>query len=737
MATQSSGSSILRPVWKNNLEEQLNRNFPTARLARGLIVKSTEWKRLLHRTQRWLWPAMLALSGTAYSNEKPAGQVTEQRVLKEAGDNWFLKGGDFTGQHFSKLADIHTGNVAELGLAWSTNLPTADGISTTPIVVDGVIYLSGAYSIVLAIDAASGEMLWQYDPGVRRALAENPDLSWPSRVNRGVAVWEGRVYLTTADCRLVALDAGSGKQIWSKQTCDSKQGYFITDSPYVGGGKVFLGNAGSESLEKGRGYVSAYNTVDGNLLWRFHIVPSDDPKENTTPAMRMAAKTWSGDTLKKYGGGGHNWNEMTYDPSSNQLFFGTSGAYPYVHHERSPAGGANLFLSSVVAVNADTGEYRWHYQTVDKDSWDYNATMNIVLADVDLRGNQREALLLAPKNGFHYTLDRHTGALLAVGKFAKTNWATGIDIETGKPDYDPAGEFWNLKDGESSYVWPNMWGAHNWQPMAYHPGARLSYIPVVDLPSRVDATGDGEGVVMLTEVNNKPHSPGKLVAMDPATGSVRWVVEHELPFNGGLMATAGNLLFQGLATGEFQAYAADSGKELWSVATGSAITASASTYRVEGIQYVLIPIGSGGGLQFQYPEMHSAAASRGPTRLLAFSLKGRKPMPEDRLSERTLPVQPGNEGSAETIALGGALYAGYCQICHGQGAVARFGGSVPDLRYATSDTFKAWDAIVVGGLKAPSGMPAIEISVEHSQAIRSYVLSRAEDLARASSAPAN
>ena len=659
-----------------------------------------------------------------------AGNVNEERVLKESskGENWFLKGGDFTGQHYSPLNAVNTETVDELGLAWSAELPIPDGVSTTPIVVDGVIYLSGAYSVVVAIDATTGKMLWQFDPNVREAFVAGAMLSWPARVNRGVAVLEGRVYLTTADCRLIALDAASGKEVWAKQTCDNEKGFFITDSPYVGGDKIFLGNAGSESEEGDRGYVSAYDANDGSLLWRFYIVPSDDPAENNTAALKMAAKTWTGETLAKHGGGGHNWNEMTYDPESNQLFFGTSGAYPYLYHERAPLGGDNLFLSSIVAVDADTGEYRWHYQTVDKDSWDYNATMNIVLADMEIRGDERKTLLIAPKNGFHYTLDRLSGELLAVGKYAKTNWATDIDIETGKPIYDPAGEYWNLEEDETSYIWPNMWGAHNWHPMAYHPKTNLSYIPVVDAPGLVSGGEEAEAIVMLTEVDGKPHSPGKLVAMDPTSGNVAWQIDHALPFNGGLMATGGNLLFQGLATGEFQAYAADSGQTLWSVQTGSAINASPATYSVGGTQYVLIPVGSGGGLQFQYPEMHGAEVAKGPTRLLAFALEGEAEMPVTVSADRPLPQHPDIEASDEAIALGEGVYSSACKICHGSKGVARFGGSVPDLRYATEETLAIWDAIVVGGSKAAGGMPAVGVTAEQSQAVRAYVLKQAQSL---------
>ena len=258
------------------------------------------------------------------------GDVNETRVLEESprGENWFLKGGNFRGEHFSPLDHIDTDNVADLGLAWAQRLPVPDGISATPIVVDGVVYLSGAWSLVFAIDAKTGKQLWTYDPDVRSRLAKDPGMSWPARVNRGVAVWHGKVLLTTADCRLIALDAATGEEAWSRQTCDGALGYRITDSPYVGGDMVFVGNAGSESGKKNRGYVSAYDVEDGELRWRFYTVPSDRAEENTSAAMKMAAETWSGTALRDFGGGGSAWNEMTYDPESGLLYFGTAGALP-------------------------------------------------------------------------------------------------------------------------------------------------------------------------------------------------------------------------------------------------------------------------------------------------------------------------------------------------------------------------------------------------------------------------
>ncbi|MDG2376244.1 MAG: PQQ-dependent dehydrogenase, methanol/ethanol family [Woeseiaceae bacterium] len=674
------------------------------------------------------WAGLLLILFPLLSTSQ--GDVTNARVLAESngGEHWFTKGGSFRGDHYSPLDQVNAGNVRELGLAWSTELPIPDGTPTTPIVVDGVIYIGGAYSKVVAMDASDGRIIWTYDPDMKSVFAVNPRLSWISRANRGVAVWDRRVFVATADCRLIGIDARTGEHQWTQQVCDNDQGYSISDSPYVGGGKVFIGNAGSESEENNRGYVTAHDPATGTEIWRFYIVPSHIEEENDTPALKMAAKTWTGNTLETVGGGGNAWNEMTYDAESNQLFFGTSGSARYDYPSRSPEGGDNLFLSSIVAVNADTGEYNWHYQTVTEDSWDYNATMNIVVADVRIEGEDRETVLIAPKNGFHYALDRHTGELLTAGKYAKVNWATGINMETGRPDYDPAAEYWNAEDGEKIYFWPNFWGAHSWNPMAFHPGLGLTYIPVIDLPSEIDNQGNSEDVVMITEIDGQPHAPGKLVAIDPASQGIRWSVDHPLPYNGGIMATGGNLVFQGNSEGEFVAYAADTGTKLWSVQTGSAINASPASHALDGTQYIVIPIGLAGGLQYRYPEMHATERKQGPIRMMAFALGADATLVTDVADYPPLPEQPDLDATAEEIAIGEELYSAACRSCHGGEATARFGGSVPDLRYANAKTHATWHAIVVGGSRAANGMPSIEIPVEESEAIRNYVLSKSEEI---------
>ena len=662
-----------------------------------------------------------------------AAEVSNDRVLREAplGNNWFVNGGDFSGQHHSPLADVNRSNVDSLSLAWSSRIPAPDGIAGTPIVVDGVVYFSAAYSIVYALDAASGRQIWRYDPDLRSGLSDDPDMSWPARANRGVAVWGNSVFVAAADCRLIAIDAKTGRETWSVVSCDPELGYAITDAPRVGGGKVFIGNAGSESGEKNRGYVSAYAANDGRLLWRFYTVPSTNPAENDSPAMKMAAATWSGDVWQQFGGGGSVWNEMTYDPKYDLLYFGTGGSIPYLHRDRSPDGLDNLFLSSVLAIDASTGAYRWHYQTVPEESWDYNANMNIVLADLDVGGDSREVLMIAPKNGFFYVLDRKTGELLSAEKYATVNWASHINMETGRPVLTEEGKYWEQTVGKSSAIWPNMWGAHSWQPMAFHPGTGLVYIPVVDVPTIITMHEDGsssDSVEIVTTLDGEPHAPGKLTAWDPVGQRAVWSVPHELPFNGGILTTAGGLIFQGSADGRFSAFDATNGMRLWSVQTGSPINSAPVSFSSATTQYILIAVGAGGGMQFAYPELHAKSELSGPTRVMAFALDGQAKLEVGDAPRIAQSELPDIELRSDDVARGRGLYHDYCNSCHGKNVRARVGGSVPDLRYSGIDVHDEWRAIVVDGSRERFGMPRSELEKAEAEAIRHYVLSMAYEL---------
>jgi len=657
--------------------------------------------------------------------------VDEHRILTEspAGENWFLAGGNFRGEHFSPLTMVNDHNVAGLGLDWYTDLPSPNGIAATPLVVDGVIYLSGAFSLVFAIDAATGHILWTFDPKVQINASNN----WTGRVNRGVAAWGDKILVSVSDCRLIGLDRATGLEQWSQLTCDPDMGYSITDAPHVGGGKVFVGNAGSEKGDRNRGYVSAYDVTSGKFLWRFYIVPSHVAAENTSPAMKRAFETWSGDALEKFGGGGSNWNEMTYDPESGLLYFGTAGALPYLYEKRSPGGGDNLFTSSVVAVNAETGEYVWHYQTVPQDSWEYNATMNVVLADLPVNGKTTKALMIAPKNGFFYVLDRMTGHLLSADHYVKVNWATHIDLETGRPVLNPEAMYWKAPPGTRVNIWPNEWGSHSTQPMAFNPGTGLVYIPAVNVPDVVTWNGPDDftdTLEMFDEVDGKPHVPGMLIAWDPVTQTEKWSVEHDVAFNGGVLTTAGNLVFQGDANGVFSSYNAANGNRLWSVATGSAIGAAPVSYTLGGTQRVLVPIGAGNAMQFSYPSFHAGKKTTGKTRLMSFSLQGKLPMPENTWLPPPLPELPAQTATAEVIERGGALFEkSYCAGCHGKNAVARQGGTVPDLRYTTKETYLQWDGIVIGGARSSKGMPGFQkMSAKQAEALRAWVLSKAWEL---------
>jgi len=624
------------------------------------------------------------------ANAGQAAHVDQDRAMKAADDpnNWMLNGRTFEAQHFSPLTQITDQNTDKLGLAWYLDIDNPMGMVAEPIVVDGVAYVSAPLSRVYAVEAATGKLLWTFDPHIRLDLALNG--SYSARVNQGVAVWNGKVYVGTGDCRLIAADAATGKQVWEATVCVPTQ-TGITGAPHVARGLVFMGYNGSD--DGVRGSVAAYDAETGKEVWRFWTVPGDPSKTYETKALEMAAKTWIGKDTWKIGGG-DAWTAITYDPVTDLLIFGTAGAgVDFGEGAGVRVEGDKLFAGCIVAVKATTGEYVWHFQTSTPTVQTENN--HIMLADVEIGEAKHHAVMSVPKNGVFYVLDAATGKLLSAKPMANIEWLSGYDPKTGKAIEFPA----EKRAGKG-------WTVHNWWPMAYNPATQLVYVPTTD---RKPGT---HGEVEFGEAVHQ--SEGRLVAWDPQKESARWSVEQPIATNGGVLSTAGNLVFQGQGTGEFSAYAADSGKKVWSVQTGSAIDSVPVSYRVNGEQYVLVPVGWGGGSRLFAPAwtMATPQSKRGPTRLLAFKIGGSVPFPTPADIVPPVPKPPKQFGDAAMIAHGKEIYRTfYCEGCHspgldGSGAWV-LNGAVPDLRYAPADVHNEWYSIVLYGTHWDKGMPGL------------------------------
>lgn len=636
-------------------------------------------------------------------------------------------------QRHSPLRQIDEETVARLGLAWSLDLGTRRGLEATPLVHDGVLYVTGAWSVLHAVDAATGERRWTHDPRVPRGHAK---FACCDVVNRGAALYRGKVYLGTLDGRLVAVDAVSGETAWEVRTTPEGSAYTITGAPRIAGGRVVIGNGGAEFGV--RGYVSAYDAGTGELLWRTYTVPGDPSRPFESEALRRAAETWNGEWWTA-GGGGTAWDAIVYDPELDLVYVGTGNGSPWYRRLRSPGGGDNLYLSSILALRAEDGELVWHFQTTPGDDWDYTATQPLMLAELEIEGRARKVIMQAPKNGFFYVLDRETGEFLSGRAFAETTWATGLDA-TGRPIETPEAR----ASAGPAVVAPSPEGAHNWHPMSFHPGTGLVYFPVVEasflhVPDdgwsydpRDMNVGDVAGYAgpELALLATRPLA-GRLVAWDPVAGREAWRVEHPRPMSGGTLATAGNLVFQGRADGRFRAYRATDGELLWEYDAGTGIAAPPITYAVDGVQHVAVLAGWGG------PEVlwngPLGEGKVGPGRLLAFRLDGTATLEvEERPALPPPPVPalaPGATG--EELAAGAALYGKYCARCHGLGVVS--GGIVPDLRHASEVTHRAFDEIVRGGAREALGMPDFgeDLTSDELRRIQAWVLWRARESATA------
>ena len=654
---------------------------------------------------------------------------------------WMSHGRTYSEQRFSPLDQITTENVGELGLAWYADFDTERGQEATPLMVDGVIYVSTAWSKVNAYDAKTGEALWSYDPEVPGGWAVH---ACCDVVNRGVAVWEGKVYVGTLDGRLVALDAATGEELWDVNTIDRTKPYTITGAPRVVKGKVLIGNGGAEMGV--RGYVSAYDAATGDLAWRFYTVPGNPADGFENPILATAAETWNGEWWA-LGGGGTVWDSMAYDPELDLLYIGTGNGSPWNHTFRSEGEGDNLFLASIVALDPDDGSYVWHYQVSPGETWDHTATQQITIADLVIDGQERRVLMQAPKNGFFYVLDAETGELISAKNFTDVAWATHIDLETGRPVETPEARY--NETGEPFVSLHNPNGAHTWHSMSYSPLTGLVYMPIHGAPFVYGAPEsftpvamaanqglDFSGNAMLDPDDVLARTYGRLIAWDPVEQREVWRVERAGQANGGALATAGGLVFQGTGSGQFTALDAETGEELWSTHVQTGVIAAPISYAVDGEQHVAIVVGTGGswGVIGGASNMKGYALPN-KSRLLVYKLGGAGTLPAAPVFERPAMMPPPATASEETIAMGAPLYETHCGSCHGAGVVGT--GILPDLRRSSYlHDPEAWVQVVVGGALEPNGMASFApvMNAEQAQAVRAYVVMRANQDAAAEAA---
>jgi quinohemoprotein ethanol dehydrogenase len=681
----------------------------------------------------------LLILGTAGASADSGPRNTET--------NWYTHGGTHDENNFTALTQINADNVSRLGLAWSLDLPGAVTLEATPLAIDGTLYFSGSYSDVYAVDAATGRLLWRHDPQVWKYRPEHLKLLWG--INRGVAYSNGRVFVGTLDGRLQALDAKSGRLLWSVKTVADDSKRTISGAPWVVKGKVLIGHGGADF--GARGYVTAYDELTGKQRWRFYTVPGDpakgyevDPAERDV--MKMAAATWGKDWWKVGGGGGTVWDNMNYDAELNHIYIGVGNAYPYNPRLRSPGGGDNLFLCSIVALDADTGKYIWHYQTNPSESWDFKSTSNMITATVQIDGEPRKVLMQSPSNGFFYVIDRETGKLISAAKTGKVTWADRIDIATGRPV-----ETENIRyENGPVEIWPSPFGTHNWQGMAHDPGRGIVFIPYMQMGARltddktpvvdpVDPAFHMAGVYVQLLIRDPEDGKGALLAWDPVRQVQRWRVQHPSYWNGGPLATAGGLVFQGTAEGPLKAYDSLTGVERWQFDAKLGIIATPISYTVGGKQQISVLVGPGGSIA---PVSH--LSNRGfkygaqPRRLLTFALDGKAQLPPTAPPDFVVHAVDDPTLAIDTAQAerGAGIYQDNCAYCHGRLLVSP-GSPAPDLR--ESQLALHWDSFrvtVKEGLLLAKLMPKFsELSDDQVRAVYMYIRAGARDVLAKQQAP--
>ena len=715
--------------------------------------------------RQWLFAGamgfVLAAQACAPSRAAAAGAVDAPRLAGVARepDQWLTAGRDLQGTYYSPLDAINDGNVARLGFAWDYHLGTRRGLEGTPVVVDGVMYAPGNWGRVYALDAASGKELWTYDPGVDGQWGR---YSCCDVVNRGLAVWKGRVYIASVDGFLHAIDAATGKRVWRADTLPARGPtdfhYAVTGAPVLAGDVIVIGNGGSD-FKGARGFITAVDLQTGAFKWRFYTVPRD-PKlgPQDQPHLQAAAKTWAPDYDWSNGGGGSSWDGLAYDPKLRLVYIGTGNATPYRGRYDPARSGDELFVSSIVAVHADSGELAWHFQEVPGEIWDYDTANKMILADLKVGGVTRGVIMQASKDGFFYVLDRATGEFLSGVPYARVNWTKGLDPKTHRPIKQPAADW----DRKPALIYPSVFGAHGWQPMSYSLKTGLVYIPAFDsamvfvdtskrragliegnfdlaffLPEFYDPKdlqslyGSLPSLQSLSPDGAHAESRGSIRAIDPLSGKVAWQTPSRSLWDGGLLSTGGNLVLRGDAAGYLNVYAADSGKLLKQIDTGTSMMAAPMTYRVAGVQYVAVLAGSGGGMMgLPFPQDSAAYKFGNEGRIITFRMDGGAvPKPaavvDAPLEARAPRLRATGPGSAAQIAQGEVLYNRYCGRCHVFGR-----GLLPDLRRMSPPTQQIFDDIVLNGAYAGKGMARWDdvISRSDAQAIHAYLIEQAWQL---------
>lgn len=700
--------------------------FEAGTIAACAMGMTSFWKK---RAAILVLVAMVVLTGCDDNRHGDSLATVAGDSSAGAAADWTAPGGAADEAGYSRLREIDAANVARLGLSAYTELPGEASLEATPLAIDGVLYFSGSHAAVYAVNGSSGKLLWKFDPQVWKHHPQK--MNYAFGVNRGTAYADGRIFVGAEDGRLFALDAKTGDQLWSVQTVPLDSAHSITGAPRTFNGKVIIGNSGADYGM--RGYVTAYDQKTGKELWRFYTVPGSPEENKGNVAMERAAATWSGEYWKT-GTGGTVWNGMTFDPEFNRIYIGTSNGGPYDPAVRSPGDGDNLYLASMVALDADTGAYLWHYQVNPREAWDYKATANMITATLNIGGRPRKVLMQAPTNGFFYVLDRENGKLISAGKTGKVTWAERIDLQTGRPV-----EHANIRyETGEAVIWPSMMGTHNWQAMSFNPETGLAYIPFMHMGVRFKKSPPGPGdasyggLSINAAFEDERDGTGALLAWDPVRQAARWSVPFETMWNGGTLTTAGGLVFQGTGDGYFAAYDASTGERLWRFNAGLGIIGAPMSFAIDGTQHVAILVGYGGAAAIWSDVMHEGwKYGAQPRRLLIFRLDGSRKLPPSPPAVSTVNAvdDPALQIREEDVTAGEVLFAMRCAVCHGL-HLQSAGSPGPDLRESgIALSLESMYTVLHDGTLLERGMPRFEeLTREQVRQIHGYIRAGAREV---------